>query len=189
MNCLRLRHFIVPALASLALSACQQAASPADAAEPTAGVAMAAAGSSDAEQLARGEYLVRISGCNDCHTPGYAETGGAVPREQWLVGSPLGWSGPWGTTYPANLRLKLQDMDEAAWMKYSGELHTRPPMPDFAVRTMNDGDRRAIYRFIRSLGPAGQAAPAYLPPGQTPPLPYVQWVLPPGPPPRASAAG
>jgi hypothetical protein len=74
-------------------------------------------------------------------------------------------------------------------MKYSGELHTRPPMPDFAVRTMNDGDRRAIYRFIRSLGPAGQAAPAYLPPGQTPPLPYVQWVLPPGPPPQASAAG
>ena len=189
MNRLLLRHFVVPALALLALSACQQAASQADAAEPTAGVAMAAAGSSDAELLARGDYLVRIAGCNDCHTPGYAESGGAMPKEQWLVGSQLGWSGPWGTTYPANLRLKLQDMDEAAWMTYSGELHTRPPMPDFAVRAMNENDRRAIYRLIRSLGPAGQAAPASLPPGQKAPLPYVQWVLPPGPPPQAPAAG
>jgi mono/diheme cytochrome c family protein len=189
MKPLQLHHFVFPALALLALSGCQQAAADADAAAPAAGVAATAAGQSDAALLAQGDYLVRIAGCNDCHTPGYAETAGAVPREQWLVGSPLGWNGPWGTTYPANLRLKLQDMDEAAWMKYSGELHTRPPMPDFAVRAMTENDRRAIYRFIRALGPAGQAAPAYLPPGQKPPLPYVQWVLPPGPPPQAPAAG
>ena len=111
-----------------------------------------------------------------------------MPQQQWLVGSPLGWSGPWGTTYPANLRLKLQEMDEAAWLKYSAELHTRPPMPDFAVRTMNETDRTALYRFIRSLGPAGQPAPAYLPPGQAPQVPYVQWMLPPAPA-QAPAAG
>jgi len=134
----------------------------------------------DAQLLARGEYLVRIAGCNDCHTPGYAESGGAVPKSQWLVGSPLGWSGPWGTTYPANLRLKLQEMDEAAWLGYSASLHTRPPMPDFAVRTMDESDRRALYRFVRSLGAAGQPAPAYLPPGAAPQAPYVQWVLPAG---------
>ena len=133
----------------------------------------------DAQLLARGEYLVRIAGCNDCHTPGYAESGGAVPKAQWLVGTPLGWNGPWGTTYPANLRLKLQEMDEAAWLAYSASLHTRPPMPDFAVRTMTETDRRAIYRFVRSLGAGGQPAPAYLPPGTRPPVPYVQWVLPP----------
>jgi len=144
-------------------------------AEPAA--ATAAVG--DAQLLARGEYLVRIAGCNDCHTPGYAETGGAVPKSQWLVGSPLGWSGPWGTTYPANLRLKLQEMDEAAWLGYSASLHTRPPMPDFAVRTMDENDRRALYRFVRSLGAAGQPAPAYLAPGTPPRMPYVQWVLPP----------
>ena len=143
------------------------------------------AASSDAELLARGEYLTRIAGCNDCHTPGYAETGGEVPKAQWLVGTPLGWNGPWGTTYPANLRLKLQDMDEAAWLKYSAELHTRPPMPDFALRTMNETDRTALYRFIRSLGPGGQPAPDYLPPGQAPRAPYVQWVLPPAPPTNA----
>jgi hypothetical protein len=79
-------------------------------------------------------------------------------------------------------------MDEAAWLKYSAELHTRPPMPDFAVRMMNETDRTALYRFIRSLGPAGQPAPAYLPPGQAPQVPYVQWMLPPAPA-QAPAAG
>src|SRR5882672_998171 len=47
----------------------------------------------------RGSYLAVIAGCNDCHTPGYAESGGKVPESQWLTGTLLGWSGPWGTTY------------------------------------------------------------------------------------------
>ena len=167
----------------LALAGCSRtvevanAETPAAPAQPAAGDAL----------LARGEYMVRIAGCNDCHTPGYAETGGQVPKAQWLVGTPLGWHGPWGTTYPANLRLKLHDMDEATWLTYSGDLHTRPPMPDFAVRAMDESDRRAIYRFVRSLGPAGRPAPAYLPPGTMPDVPYVQWVLPPGAAPKTPA--
>jgi hypothetical protein len=72
-------------------------------------------------------------------------------------------------------------------MDYSASLHTRPPMPDFAVRAMSEADRRALYRFVRSLGPAGEPAPAYLPPGTEAPLPYVKWMLPP--PPQAPAAG
>jgi uncharacterized membrane protein len=28
----------------------------------------------------RGRYLVQITGCNDCHTAGYAAAEGAVPR-------------------------------------------------------------------------------------------------------------
>ena len=185
MKPLQLHHFVFPALALLALSGCQQAAS--DAAATAASVPVTAAGPSDAELLAQGDYLVRIAGCNDCHTPGYAESSGAIPKEQWLVGSPLGWSGPWGTTYPVNLRLKLQDMDEAAWMKYSGELHARPPMPDFAVRAMKESDRLALLRFVKSLGPAGEPAPAYLEPGKQPPMPYVEFKLPP-PPAAASTA-
>jgi mono/diheme cytochrome c family protein len=155
--------------------------SPATGSAPVAVAANPPAITSHADLVARGEYLVRITGCNDCHTPGYAETAGQVPTDQWLVGSPVGWSGPWGTTYPANLRQKVAGMDEATWMTYTAQLHTRPPMPDMAVRTMVEGDRRAIYRFIHSLGTGGQPAPAYLPPGQKPPLPYVQWVLPPAP--------
>ena len=148
----------------------------------------APAAASDAELIARGEYVVRMGGCNDCHTPGYADKSGGVPREQWLTGSPIGFSGPWGTTYPANLRLKTAGMDEAAWLKYSGELHTRPIMPDFQLRAMHEDDRRAVFRFIKSLGPTGQPAPAYLPPGQKPTAPYWNLVLPPGAPPQAPAA-
>ena len=33
-------------------------------------------------QVQRGRYLVKIAGCNDCHTPGYAMSGGKVPEAQ-----------------------------------------------------------------------------------------------------------
>ncbi len=182
----------LPTLAGItcmALSACTAPTPPA-----TASAAPAIASiDRNAELLARGDYLVRIAGCNDCHTPAYGERGGNVPKDEWLVGSPVGFSGPWGTTYAANLRLKAAEMDEAAWLEYTGELHTRPIMPDFALRAMTEDDRRALYRLIRSLGPGGTKAPDYLPPGQTPPPPYLQMVLPPAPAaaaaPPAPAAG
>jgi hypothetical protein len=79
-------------------------------------------------------------------------------------------------------------MDEAEWLRYTATLHARPPMPDFNVRAMSESDRRALYRFIRALGPAGEPAPAYLPPGTEAPLPYVKWMLP-APPAAAPAAG
>jgi mono/diheme cytochrome c family protein len=59
----------------------------------------------DDAQVKRGRYLVQIGGCNDCHTAHYPEKGGKVPEAQWLTGDALGWQGPWGTTYPTNLRL------------------------------------------------------------------------------------
>ena len=181
MRSFRLRQpapALLPPLLSLALVACQPQPAPSiTSARPTAKMPAATA----IDLVARGEYLVRIAGCNDCHTPAYAERGGEVPRQEWLVGSPLGFSGPWGTTYAANLRMKVAEMDEAGWLKYTADLRTRPIMPDFAIRAMHEDDRRALYRFIKSLGPGGQKAPEYLPPGQTPPLPYMQMVLPPPP--------
>ena len=139
------RHFLFAACLGLAACTASQGA-------PTAAPPAAA---DDAELVARGKYLVMIGGCNDCHTPGYAEKGGDLPEQAWLLGSPLGYNGPWGTTYAANLRLKLADMDEAEWLRYSADLNTRPIMPDYNVRAMTGEDRRALYRFIRSLGPAG----------------------------------
>ncbi|WP_147653965.1 cytochrome C [Vulcaniibacterium gelatinicum] len=170
------------ALALLALAGCRQAT-------PTPAAAAKAPEAEDAGLVARGEYLVRIAGCNDCHTAGYLERAGDVPKAQWLTGSPMGFHGPWGTTYAANLRLKAAEMDEAAWLKYTGELHTRPMMPDFTLRAMAPQDRRAIYRLLRALGPAGTPAPAYLPPEQSPPKPYLQLVADPPPQPAPSAAG
>ncbi|MEL1263692.1 cytochrome C [Pseudoxanthomonas putridarboris] len=158
----------------LALAGCQPSAGTGTASASPAPVAAA-----DADLLARGEYLVRVAGCNDCHTPGYGEAQGQVDQAQWLVGSRLGFHGPWGTTYPTNLRLRMQALTEAQWLEYSANLRTRPIMPDFAVRDMAEDDRRAIYRFVHSLGPAGQPAPDALPPGRTPPAPYFGLVLPP----------
>jgi mono/diheme cytochrome c family protein len=33
----------------------------------------------NAKQVERGRYIVKIAGCNDCHTPGYAPTNGPAP--------------------------------------------------------------------------------------------------------------
>lgn len=125
--------------------------------------------------IERGRYLVSIAGCNDCHTPGYPQAGGKVPEKQWLVGDQLGWRGPWGTTYPANLRLYMQTVSEDQWIKIAKTTELRPPMPWFALRDMTEEDLASIYRFVRHLGPGGEPAPAYLPPGQEPKGPYVQF--------------
>jgi mono/diheme cytochrome c family protein len=127
----------------------------------------------------RGRYLVQIGGCNDCHTPGYPQSGGKVDEKLWLTGEKLGWRGPWGTTYPANLRLVVANMTEAQWMIRARSDQLRPPMPWFGLRDMTDADVRAIYRYIRAAGPAGEPAPAYLPPDRTPNPPFVQFPAPP----------
>ena len=133
----------------------------------------AAAADSHAAMIERGRYLVKIGGCNDCHTQDYAMKGGRVPEKQWLTGDKLGWRGPWGTTYPTNLRLHLASLSEDQWVKKASTLSTRPPMPWFNVREMNEPDLRALYRFVRSLGPAGEPAPAFMPPGQEPKGPVI----------------
>ena len=81
-----------------------------------------------AAMIARGEYLVTVGGCHDCHTPwkpngqGGAEpdmsralsghpadidVGEAPPAEGiWVTavaGTMTAWRGPWGTTFTANL--------------------------------------------------------------------------------------
>ena len=113
----------------------------------------------------RGRYVVRITGCNDCHTPGYAQAGGKLDEKLWLTGDSVGWQGAWGTTYPANLRLFINSLTEAQWVEIAHTLQTRPPMPWFNLHAMSDEDLKAVYWFVRTLGPAGEPAPAYLPPG------------------------
>jgi hypothetical protein len=102
-----------------------------------------------------------------------------VPEKDWLLGSPLGLRGPWGTTYATNLRLSLSKLTEEQWLSYAKALKTRPPMPWFNVNKWSDRDLRAFYRYVRSLGPAGNPAPQPLAPNQAPSPPYVQWPSPP----------
>ena len=125
--------------------------------------------------VARGRYVVAIAGCNDCHTPNFAPSGGKTPEAEWLTGDALGWRGPWGTTYAPNLRLSMPRLTEDEWVKKARMLSTRPPMPWFNLHYMSEADLRAIYRYVRHLGPAGKPAPDYLPPDKTPTGPYVQF--------------
>jgi mono/diheme cytochrome c family protein len=148
------------------------------AASITASVAGPAAGSSlpapQDDSIAHGRYLVAITGCNDCHTPGYAQNGGHAPASNWLTGSTLGFQGPWGTSYPANLRLTVQSMTEAQWLVFARS-ERRPPMPWFSLKEMSDHELTDIYRFIRSLGPAGTPAPTAAAPGGKVNTPYIVW--------------
>jgi mono/diheme cytochrome c family protein len=137
--------------------------------------AKAAAKPASSKQIERGRYVVMITGCHDCHTPGFLVNGGKTPEKDYLVGGKLGWRGPWGTTYPANLRLYFQAMEEDQWVQVAKEIQRRPPMPYFSLNAMSDADVRAIYKYIRSLGPAGEPAPKFLPPDKEPPKPYVQF--------------
>ena len=131
--------------------------------------------------VARGRYLAKIAGCNDCHTPAYAMRGGDVPEATWLTGDALGWQGPWGTTYPANLRLSFAKWTEDEWLDIAKNSQFRPPMPWFALRDMEEDDLRSLYRYVRELGPAGEPAPAYVPPGRDVKGPVVIFPAPPQP--------
>lgn len=125
--------------------------------------------------LARGEYVLSTSGCNDCHSPNGFEKGPTVPKGDWLTGLPVGFQGPWGTTYPANLRLTVSGMSESQWLVFARQ-ERRPPMPWLGLKAMTDTDLKAIYAYIRSLGPAGKPAPAYVPPGGKVDTPYFVFV-------------
>jgi mono/diheme cytochrome c family protein len=126
----------------------------------------------DPALVERGRYLVRIAGCNDCHTPGYMQAEGKVDEKLWLTGDAFGWRGPWGTTYATNLRLFVNNLSQAQWLKHVDTMRPRPPMPWFNVQAMTVNDRKAIYAYLKAMGPAGQPAPGALPPGKQPPQPY-----------------
>jgi mono/diheme cytochrome c family protein len=127
------------------------------------------------ETLARGKYMVVTGHCNNCHTADYGAREGNVPEQMWLKGSPLGHKGPWGTTYPTNLRIMAGKMTEAEWVFYARSVKPRPPMPWWSVHETDVEDLGAMYQFIKTLGPAGDPAPASLPPDQEPTPPYVVW--------------
>lgn len=134
-----------------------------------------AASADDHRLIERGRYVVHIAGCNDCHTPGYGMAEGRVRESLWLTGDQVGWSGAWGTTYPTNLRLYMSQLSEDSWVKIARAFRPRPPMPWFNLRAMDEADLRALYRFVRYLGPAGKPAPAYVPPDRTPNGPTIRF--------------
>jgi len=158
-------------VAGMGIASCQ----PAPVSKSEAGVPSVMA----EDVIAQGRYLVAIGGCNDCHTPNYASSGGDVPETERLMGNPVGYSGPWGVTYANNLRLTTAGMTEDAWVEMLATRRALPPMPWPSVRAMSETDKRAVYRYIRSLGPGGEPAPTALPPGVMPTGPVEDMMPPP----------
>ncbi|HEY6643879.1 c-type cytochrome [Povalibacter sp.] len=159
---------LTAAMFSLAASQTREAAIRPAADHPGSGAVI------DTVVVERGRYLARTAGCNDCHTPGYAGSNGTVAEKDWLIGDSIGWQGPWGTTYPINLRLFVQNLTAEQWLLVARQ-PARPPMPWFALRDMTDQDLLALYHYIRTLGPAGQQAPAWVPPGKASATPVVKF--------------
>jgi len=123
-------------------------------------------------EIEAGRYLARIGACHDCHTPGYDQHGFDVPEESLLAGSPVGWRGPWGTTYPSNLRIFASETPRDVWLTVCRERSTRPPMPWVNLHAMSDEDLLAIHSYLVHLGPVGERMPEYCAPTAEPSTPF-----------------
>jgi hypothetical protein len=127
-----------------------------------------------------GEYLTIVGSCNDCHTQGWTESKGKVAPADRFAGLDVGFRGAWGTVYGKNLRTITQRQSEDHWVKVlqtSDDGDGKPPMPWWNTALMNERDLRAMYRYIKSLGPNPKGVPRSLPVGKEPTGPYV-WVTP-----------
>jgi hypothetical protein len=121
-----------------------------------------------------GRIVSIIGGCHDCHTAEYSENLGIMVNPATaLKGNPVGYQGPWGTTYAVNLRLIAASMSEDDWATFVKGFSAQPPMPYYNLQAMDDIQLRSLYEYIRALGDPGEAAPAYVPPGVKPKFPFV----------------
>lgn len=127
-----------------------------------------------AASLARGQYLVTVMGCGDCHTPGTLY--GAPDAKRAFAGSELGWKGPWGTSFARNLTPDLDtglgywSEDELVKFLKTGNKadgkQALPPMPWPNTAQLTDADVHAVAAYLMSLPKVSHKVPDALPPGQ-----------------------
>lgn len=124
------------------------------------GWAADAAPGAHAQLILRGRNIVLLQRCNECHTAGYARSGGKVPLERWLTGGDRrGFRGPWGVTHAPDLRARVASLSESQWIRLARTLKKRPPMPEHNLSDMSDEQLKAVYWFIKSLGPGARTPP------------------------------
>ena len=147
----------------------------------------------------RGKYLVSTSGCHDCHTPMKMGAAGPEPdMARMLAGHPeavklppappaagpwivaaaatmTAWSGPWGTSFTANLTPD-RETGTGAWteenfvrtIKTGRHLGNGrpilPPMPIPAYSQMTEEDLKSIYWYLQSIPALKNRVPQPLPP-------------------------
>jgi mono/diheme cytochrome c family protein len=139
-------------------------------------------------QVARGEYLVTIAGCNDCHTPGYFF--GKPDMGRFLGGSDVGFEIPGQGVFVGPNITPDEATGIGSWTAeqivkalQTGErpdgrvLAPIMPWPAFAHFTA--ADAMAIAAFLKSLTPVDNKVPGPFKPGETVST-FVFRILPPG---------
>jgi Cytochrome c len=112
---------------------------------------------SSTDPVKRGEYLVGISGCSDCHT--LQRQGQPVSGLAFAGGFEL--KGPFGTVTSANITpdpsgISYYDENLFIQVMRTGKVAARtlsPIMPWIAYRNMTDDDLKAEFVYLRTLKP------------------------------------
>jgi len=142
-----------------------------------AAVALVATAASAETAVERGKYLVTISGCNDCHTPGVflgkpnfsralsgSEVGFEIPGEGVFVGRNLT---PDKETGLGNWTDDQVIVAITTGMRPDGR-QLAPIMPWQSLAHLTPDDAHAIVAYLRSLPPVKNAVPGPFKPGETP---------------------
>jgi len=163
----------------------------------------ATAASTPQNLVERGAYLVTTSGCNDCHTPlkqgpngaepdwsrmlsGHPENlempaSPALPNGPWqltVAGTLTAWSGPWGTSFTANLTPDPETgLGKWTFQNFRDTIRTGrhlgrgrpilPPMPIPMYKHFTDADLEAIFAYLQSIPAIRNRVPAPQPAGQS----------------------
>lgn len=142
----------------------------------------------DEAAIARGEYLVAVSGCGDCHTPGHFDGSPDITRH--LAGSDVGFEIPGlGVFYGSNLTPDAgtglggwtrEQIVEAltTGVRPDGRV-LAPVMPWMSYARFTPEDASAIAAYLASLPPVRNRAPGPFGPGE-PPTSFVMRIVPPG---------
>ena len=129
----------------------------------------------DEAEVERGEYLVTIGGCNDCHTPGYFF--GKPDMSRFLGGSDVGFEIPGLGVFVGPNITPDKETGIGSW---SGEeivaaIQTgvrpdgrtlAPIMPWHAFAHLTENDATAISAFLQSLEPVSNKVPGPFAPGE-----------------------
>ena len=140
-------------------------------------------------QVKRGQYLVTLGNCTDCHTPGYFF--GKPDTARFLGGSEVGFEIPGlGVFHGPNLTPDR----ETGLGQWSGDQIVAaitkgqrpdgrvlaPIMPWHAFASLTDQDARAIVAFLKSLLPVKNKVPGPFGPNEQPKSFVMKIVPPPG---------
>lgn len=109
------------------------------------------------DRVKRGAWLVKVSGCGDCHTP--QSQGQPIAGMEFSGG--FIFDGPWGRVASANLTPSpsgISYYDEALFLQAmrTGYVKARalnPIMPWHIYRNMTDEDLKSIFAYLKTLKP------------------------------------